>query len=64
MVEYALTLKYQLQDCGDSFDDEVERLGATGCDDALVGIGRVGRPSLESTREATWAEAVAAPPGM
>lgn len=32
--------------------DLVERLGAAGCDDALVGIGRVGHLSLEFTRQA------------
>ena len=54
--EYAFTLKYQLPD-DDSVDDVVERLGAIGCDAALVGIGRVGRLSLDFTREATSAEA-------
>ena len=55
-MEYTFTLKYQLRD-DDSVDDVVERLGATGCNDALVGIGRVGCLSLEFTREATSAEA-------
>ena len=55
-MEYPFTLKYQLRDCNDSIDDVVERLGAAGCDDALVGIGRVRRLSLEFTREATSAE--------
>jgi len=54
-VEYAFTLKYQLPD-DDSVDDVVERLGAIGCDDAMVGIGRVGLLSLDFTREATSAE--------
>lgn len=57
MTEYTFTLKYQLPDGNDSVDDVVERLGAIGCDDALVGVGRVGRLSLEFTREATSAEA-------
>ena len=56
-MEYTFTWKYQLRDCNDAIDDVVERLGATGCDDALVGIGRVGRLSLDFTREATSAEA-------
>lgn len=55
-MEYTFTLKYQLRDGNDSVDDVVERLGATGCNDALVGIGRVGHLSLEFTREATSAE--------
>jgi hypothetical protein len=42
-VEHALTLKCELRHGDDSVDDVMERLGATGCDDALVGVGRVGR---------------------
>lgn len=56
-MEYAFTLKYQLPDGDDSVDEVVERLGAAGCDDALVGTGRVGHLSLDFTREATSAEA-------
>jgi len=56
-MEYTFTLKYELRDGNDLVDDVVERLGVTGCDDALVGIGRVGRLSLEFAREATSAEA-------
>lgn len=55
-MEYTFTLKYQLPN-DNSVDDVVERLGATGCDDALVGIGQPGRLSLDFTREATSAEA-------
>jgi len=56
-VEYTFTLKYQLseQDC--DHDDIVERLGAAGCDDALVGVGQPGRIALEFTREGESAEA-------
>ncbi len=56
-MEYTFTLKYELRDGDDSVDDVVERLGAIGCNDALVGIGRVGRLSLEFTREVASAEA-------
>lgn len=56
-MEYTFTLKYQLRDGDQSVDDVLERLGATGCDDALVGIGQVGHLSLDFTREATSAEA-------
>jgi hypothetical protein len=56
-VEFTFTLKYQLLDGHHSVDDAVERLGASGCKDALVGIARVGRLSLDFTREATSAEA-------
>jgi predicted DNA-binding transcriptional regulator AlpA len=56
-VEYIFTLKYQLaeQDCDQ--DALVERLGAAGCDDALVGVGQPGRLALEFSREADSAEA-------
>ncbi|HEY3599690.1 MAG TPA: DNA-binding protein [Paraburkholderia sp.] len=55
-MEYIFTLKYQLsgQDC--DTDELVERLGAAGCDDALVGLGQPGRIALEFTREAESAE--------
>ena len=55
-MEYTFTLKYRLPN-GMAVDDVVERLGATGCDDALVGIGQPGRLSLVFTRKATSPEA-------
>lgn len=56
-MEYIFTLKYRLsqEDC--DLDGIVERLGETGCDDALIGIGQPGRVALEFTREADSAEA-------
>lgn len=51
-MEYVFTLKFQLSDNDAHPTDLVERLGAAGCDDALVGIGRPGRLALEFTREA------------
>ena len=56
-MEYTFTLKYQLsaQDC--DHENIVERLGAAGCDDALVGIGQPGRIALEFVREAETAKA-------
>lgn len=56
-MEYTFTLKYQL--AADDRDTAaiVERLGAAGCDDALVGSGVAGRIALEFTREAASAEA-------
>jgi hypothetical protein len=56
-VEYSFTLKYQLseQDCDHA--DIVERLGAAGCEDALVGVGQPGRIALEFMREAASAQA-------
>ena len=56
-MEYTFTLKYQL-----AVDDRdpaaiVERLGAGGCDDALVGTGLGDRIALEFTRDALTAAA-------
>ena len=56
-MEYNFTLKYQLSDADGDHDQLVERLGAAGCDDALVGIGTPGRLALDFTREAASAEA-------
>jgi predicted DNA-binding transcriptional regulator AlpA len=56
-MEYIFTLKYQLSEEDSDLDDIVERLGAAGCDDALVGVGQRGRIALEFTREAESAEA-------
>ena len=51
-MEYTFTLKYQFAHTDCDSDEIVERLGAAGCDDALVGIGLPGRLALEFTREA------------
>ena len=51
-MEYTFTLKYRLLPADHSVDDLIERLGAEGCDDALVGVGQPGRMALEFTREA------------
>lgn len=56
-MEYTFTLKYQLSAADCDADDLVERLGAAGCDDALIGIGQPGRIALEFTREAADADA-------
>lgn len=55
-MEYIFTLKYQLVDRDSDVDALVERLGAAGCDDALVGVGQPGRLALEFSREADSAE--------
>ena len=54
-MEYMFTLKYQLP--GELCDpaELMERLGAAGCDDALIGMGLPGRVALEFTREASSA---------
>ena len=56
-MEYTFTLKYQLAAGDHDMDALVERLGAAGCDDALVGTGLPGRLALEFTREAKSAQA-------
>jgi predicted DNA-binding transcriptional regulator AlpA len=56
-MEYTFTLKYQIAEPQTDLDELVERLGACGCDDALVGIGQPGRIALEFMREADSAEA-------
>ena len=55
-MEYIFTLKYQLPDHDCDPDALVERLGAAGCEDALVGTGQSGRLALEFSREADSAE--------
>ncbi|NOZ51671.1 MAG: DNA-binding protein [Gammaproteobacteria bacterium] len=55
MKKYEFTLKFSLQDASINPEIYVERLGAQGCDDALIGIGQNGRIALNFTREATSA---------
>jgi hypothetical protein len=55
-MEYIFTLKYQLAEQDRNHDAIVERLAQAGCDDALIGVGQVGRIALEFTREADSAE--------
>ncbi|EXI86908.1 MAG: putative transcriptional regulator [Candidatus Accumulibacter regalis] len=55
-MEYTFTLKYQLTEQDANHDELVERLGAAGCDDALVGTGQPGRIALEFVREADSAQ--------
>ncbi len=56
-MEYTFTLKYRLSAANQNVDDLIERLGAEGCDDVLVGVGQPGRIALEFTREADSAQA-------
>lgn len=56
-MEYDFTLKFKLSDADANTDDVIERLGAAGCDDALVGTGSPGRVALNFTREAESAQA-------
>lgn len=55
-MEYEFTLKYQLDGADCNPDDLVERLGAAGCDDALIGIGQPGQLGLKFSREADSAK--------
>ena|SRR5471030_1507954 len=55
-MEYIFTLKYQLPEAAD-LDDVVERLGAAGCDDALIGVGLTGRIAMNFSRDADSAKA-------
>lgn len=51
-MEFIFTLKYQLSNHDRDHDELAERLGAAGCDDALIGIGLPDRLALEFTRTA------------
>lgn len=55
-MEYDFTLKFKLPDSDTAPDELVERLGAAGCDDALVGTGMRGRLALAFTRKAKTAK--------
>ncbi len=55
-MEYEFTLKFSLPANHGPADELVERLGAAGCEDALVGIGQAGRIALNFMREADSAK--------
>ena len=55
-MEYTFTLKYRLADDDWDYPELAERLRASGCGDALVGIGKPKHISLRFTREADTAE--------
>jgi predicted DNA-binding transcriptional regulator AlpA len=59
-MKYTFTLKYQLSKHDCNHDELVERLGAAGCDDALLGLGLPGRIALEFVRESHSAESALA----
>ena len=52
MTEYTFALTFALGSRDADADALIERLGAAGCDDAVVGVGRRGRLALQFTREA------------
>ena len=49
MKEYEFTLKFSVNDNPEQY---VEKLGAEGCTDALIGVGKNGRIALNFIREA------------
>ena len=51
-MEYEFVLKFNLAGGSADVDGLVERLGESGCDDAVVGVGQPGRLALSFTREA------------
>ncbi len=55
-MEYEFILRFRLPADDADVDDIVGRLGAAGCDDALVGIGQPGRLALDFAREAASAK--------
>lgn len=56
MTEYPFTLRFKVSDVGLDVDECVEFLAASGCDDALIGIGTPGRIALDFIRESSSAE--------
>lgn len=60
MMEFNFTLKYRLPDACDDGGMLEQRLVESGCDDALLGIGRPGRMALAFCREADNAGAALA----
>jgi predicted DNA-binding transcriptional regulator AlpA len=56
-MQYHFSLNYRLSSDDSDMDEIVERLGAAGCDDALVGTGLPWRLGLDFIREAESAEA-------
>jgi hypothetical protein len=57
MNEYDFSLKFSLQSSWDDPSNYIEKLHGAGCDDALIGVGRLGHVVLDFTREAPSAYA-------
>lgn len=55
MKEYEFTLKFSLYGTNSNPESHVDRLHASGCDDALIGIGQSGRIALDFNRESVSA---------
>ncbi|WP_069373114.1 hypothetical protein [Herbaspirillum seropedicae] len=56
MKNYEFTLTFKFHASDSDVDKVVERLGAAGCTDALVGIGRDGYVALGFSRQSTSRE--------
>jgi len=56
-MEYEFTLRFRLVPEDGDADELVERLGAAGCDDAVIGVGQPGRVALDFSRAAGSAQA-------
>lgn len=54
-MEYLFTLKFALGRTESSIDEIVERLGAAGCTDSVLGLGTPGHLGIEFSREASGA---------
>jgi hypothetical protein len=55
MNEYDFTLKFDFQNFHADPNDYIEQLLESGCDDALIGVGKKGRITLNFIREASSA---------
>jgi hypothetical protein len=55
-MQYEFTLSFKVAFDETGTDTLIERLGAAGCDDALVGVGQAGKIALDFTREAGSAQ--------
>jgi hypothetical protein len=55
MNEYDFTLKFNLQNFQADPNDYIEQLHESGCDDALIGVGKKGYIALNFIREASSA---------
>jgi hypothetical protein len=57
MNDYDFSLRFSLQNSSDDPSNYIENLYEAGCDDALIGVGRIGYVLLDFTREAPSAYA-------
>jgi hypothetical protein len=55
VMQYEFSLKYQVT-ANANTDQLIERLGAAGCDDALIGTGNLEHIALDFVRDATSLE--------